>query len=168
MSDYGRRIVVDSGFETAVGDLSRAIREEGLRVIARVDVREHFRRELGRDFRQYFMLEAWSPELAREALKQNLDVGAVLPTGFSVYELADGETAVVAREPLSPLAEDPAWRRSSPLLATIVDRETTRVARVFSRLQAHAQENSDGSVASTGRSGVHDGVFESSFLCARR
>lgn len=135
MTDYGRRIVVDLAFETAVGDTSRAIREEGLQVIARVDVRDHFKRDLGHDFRQYVLLEAWSPELAAEALQRNLDAGTLLHTSFAIYELADGETAVVAAEPFSPLAAEPEWRREAPELATIADEEGQRVARVLDRLQ---------------------------------
>lgn len=135
MNDYGRRIVVDLGFEAAVGEVSRAIREEGLHVIARIDVRDHFWRDLGRDFRHYFLLEAWSPDLAVEALRHNLDVGAILPTTFAIYELADGETAVVATEPLSPIASEPEWRRNAPALAAIADRESERIARVLARVQ---------------------------------
>lgn len=135
MNDYGRRIVVDLGFDAVVGEASRAIREEGLQMIARIDVRDHFWRDLGHDFRHYFLIEAWSPELALEALRHNLDVGTILPTTFAIYELADGETAVVMSEPLSRMAAEPDWRRDTPALAAIADRESARAARVLVRLQ---------------------------------
>jgi uncharacterized protein (DUF302 family) len=135
MSDYDRRIVIDLGFETVVGEVSRAIREEGLQTIARIDVRDHFWRDLGHDFRQYFLIQAWSPELALEALQHDLDVGTIVPATFAMYELADGQTAVVAREPFSPLTADPEWRRAAPELAAIAHREAERVARVLARLQ---------------------------------
>lgn len=141
MNSYGRRIVVDSGFDAVVSELSRAIREEGLQMIARIDVRDHFWRDIGHDFRHYFLIEAWSPEVALEALRCNLDVGTVLPTAFAMYELADGETAVVAREPLPMLAADPEWRREAPVLASLADRESQRVARVLARVQ-HASRAS--------------------------
>jgi uncharacterized protein (DUF302 family) len=120
MKDYERRIVVDSGFETVLGDASRAIREEGLQTIARIDVRDHFWRDIGHDFRRYFLIAAWSPDLALEALRSDLDVAASLPTTFAIYELADGETAVVAK---------------LPELETVAARESERVARVLDRLQ---------------------------------
>jgi uncharacterized protein (DUF302 family) len=135
MNDYGRRIVVDLEYEAVVGEASRAVREEGLQVIARFDVRDHFWRDLRHDFPHYSLLEAWSPELALEALRHNLDVGTVLPTTFAIYELPDGETAVVAKEPLSPMAADPEWRRKVPALAKIAAHESERVARVLARLQ---------------------------------
>jgi uncharacterized protein (DUF302 family) len=131
----GRRIVIDAGFEEAICDVSRAIREEGLQMMARIDIRDHFWRDLGHDFRHYFLIEAWSPELALEALCHNLDVATLLPTTFAIYELADGETAVVARPPLSSKADQDACRRDAPELADIADRERERVARVLARLQ---------------------------------
>jgi uncharacterized protein (DUF302 family) len=135
MNDYGRRIVIDLGFEAALGETSRAIREEGLQVLARIDVRDHLWRDLAHDFRRYYLLEAWSPELALEALRNNLEVGTILSTTFAIYELADGETAVVAKESFSQIAADPDWRRDAPAVAALVDRESLRVARVLERLQ---------------------------------
>ena len=134
MSDYGRRIVVDLPFEEAIGIARRAVREQGLDVIARVDVRDRFRRELAHDFRRYLLFEVWSPELALEALRQDLDAGTILPTTIVIYELADGETAISAREPLFPLAAHAGWRQHAPALATMADLESERIARVFATL----------------------------------
>jgi uncharacterized protein (DUF302 family) len=138
MTDYARRIVVDLDFETTLGETARALRDEGLRAIARVDIRDHFRRELARDFRQYYVLDAWSPELAIAALAHDLDAGAVLPSRLALYELADGETAVVASEPLTPILTDAEWQRHSPELAILARAESARIARVLQRLQ-HAR-----------------------------
>jgi uncharacterized protein (DUF302 family) len=138
MTDYGRRVVMDVEFETAVGNLSRAIRDEGLQAIARIDVRDQFWREPGHDFRRYFLILAWSPELALDALRHNLDIGTVFSTTFAVYELADGETAVVAHDNLSPVAAQPEWRQDAPVLAAIADRESEHIAGVFRRLEAGA------------------------------
>jgi uncharacterized protein (DUF302 family) len=135
MSDYGRRIVVDLGFEATVDELSRAIRAAGLQTLMRIDVRDHFGREQGHDFRHYVLIEAWSPDLMLDALRHNLDIGTILPSTFATYELGDGETAVVAKGPMAPVADEYGWRRDSPVLAGIADRETDRVARILDRLQ---------------------------------
>ena len=105
MNAYGRRLVAEADFETTLGDVCRALREEGLQVLARTDVREHFWNQLSRNFRQYVLLDAWSPDLAFEALRQNPDVGSVLPARFAVYALNDERTAVSVAEPVAPLAE---------------------------------------------------------------
>ena len=95
MVDEGRRIVLDLPYEAALGATIRAVRAEGLEVIARVDVRNRFWASLRRDFRQYHLLEAWAPQEAWEFLRVTLDRGATLPIRFAVFELADDETAVV-------------------------------------------------------------------------
>jgi uncharacterized protein (DUF302 family) len=95
MVDEARRVVVDLPFEAALGETTRTIRAEGLEVIGRIDVRDHFKVSLRREFRQYELIEAWPPADAFEALRIDLDAGAALPLRFALYELADGETAVI-------------------------------------------------------------------------
>ncbi len=135
MTEYGRRIVVDLGFEATLGETARALRDEGLQTLAQIDVREHFRRELAHDFRGYYVADVWSPRLAFAALVHDLDAGPILPTRLAIYELADGGTAVVAAEPLAPMMTDPDWQREAPELALLAREESRRIARVLQRLQ---------------------------------
>ncbi len=135
MSEYGLRMVVDADFATAVTAIRRAIDDEGMRVITVFDVREHFARYAGHDFRRFAIVEAWSPDLALQALQQTLEAAPMLPTRFAVYELADGETGVITKAPFATLAENPAWRHSEPQLADIADRESDRVGRVLDRVR---------------------------------
>jgi uncharacterized protein (DUF302 family) len=90
MDDCSRRIVVDLPFERALGEEVHAICDEGLQVIARTDVRDHFRQSVHHDFRRYVLLQVWSPDMAFEALRHDLGVGTILPTTVVVYELPDG------------------------------------------------------------------------------
>jgi hypothetical protein len=129
MNDQGRRIVVDRGFEAIVAETGRAIREEGLQVIASID---HFWRDSNHDSDRYALLEACSLELRLELLQQGATPAVLLLTTFAIYELAECETAVVVTEPFS---SDPDWRREVPVLAAIADRERDRIARVLERLQ---------------------------------
>jgi uncharacterized protein (DUF302 family) len=142
MSDYGWRLVIDADFESTVGAVCRAIRDEGLQVLARTDVREHFWRHLSRDFRRYALIEAWSPDSAFDALQRDLDVSTVFPTRFAVYELADGGTAVAATAPMAPLADEVGWRAQAPTLAAVADREREHIARVLERLTLRSHESS--------------------------
>jgi uncharacterized protein (DUF302 family) len=134
MSDYGRRIVVNLDFETAAGETNRLIRQQGLKIIGRVDVRDHFGGDGSHDFRRYVLIDAWSSALAADALRHNLDVGPILSVTFAIYELADGKSVVVAKEPLAPYASNATWRRDFPELATMADEEADRVARVLTGL----------------------------------
>jgi uncharacterized protein (DUF302 family) len=140
MSGDGRRIVVDLEFETAVGETSRLIRQEGLKIIARVDVRDHFWGDRSHDLRRYLLIDAWSSALAVDALRRNLDVGPILPITFAIYELADGKSVVVANEPLAPYASNATWRRDFPELATMADEEAERVARVLAGLTDRSRD----------------------------
>lgn len=139
MIDYGRRIVVNLDFETAAGETSRLIRQEGLKIIARVDVRDHFWGDGSHDLGRYLMIDAWSSALASDALQHNLDVGPILPVTFAIYELADGQSVVVAKEPLAPHASNAEWRRDFAELAAMADEEAERVARVFAGLNERSR-----------------------------
>ena len=140
MSDYGWQIVIDADFETSIGSLCRAIRDEELQVLARSDVREHFWKHLSRDFRPYTVIEVWSPDSAFFALRQDPDLGSLLPARFVAYEGFDGSTVVVATKPLAPLADDVAWRERAPALAAVADRERERIERVLERAAAIGRE----------------------------
>jgi hypothetical protein len=64
----------------------------------------------------------------------------MLTATVAIYELADGETAIVAAEPFAPVLADPAWRMAAPELARVADRESEQVARALMRLQHAASQ----------------------------
>jgi uncharacterized protein (DUF302 family) len=120
MVDDGRRVLIDLPFEAAVGATTGAIQAEGLMVLARIDVREHFKNELRHEFRQYMLLDAWVPALAFEEIRADLDAGARAPIRFAVYELADGETAVTVDERSAPAARVMGRLRRLPRAAPLM------------------------------------------------
>lgn len=121
-----RRIVLDIDFESALGETCRALRDEGLRITARIDVRDQFWRDLGCDFPQYCVLQAWSPELAYAALQDDPDAAAALMTTVAVYDTGAAQTAIVFA---------PGRTRGDRTGAA--EREDPRIARVLDRLQHH-------------------------------
>jgi hypothetical protein len=74
--------------------------------------------------------------VAFDALRLTLDAGPLLTTTLAIYELADGQTAIATRESLAPVADDPAWRRQSPALAALADRERERISRAIALVTA--------------------------------
>jgi hypothetical protein len=44
------------------------------------------------------VFDVWAPDLALNALRQDLEIGTFIMTRFVIYELADGETVVAATE----------------------------------------------------------------------
>ena len=125
VSEGTQRIVVALGFEVVVCETSRAIEEEGLQVIARAD-------DVWRDAGRCVLFEAWSPELWREALQHGLAPDSLLLTTFTICEMADGMTAVVAAEPFS---QPPGGRRADRVRIAFTHEERERMARVLERLQ---------------------------------
>ena len=150
MRDYGRRLVIDSTFDRAVDLAIEALRREGLHIIGCVDLQDYARRRLRHDLRQYVLLQALPAQLTIDALQHDLDAGTVLPVTVAIYELADGETAVVTGEPFAPLLADRAWQAAAPDLATIAERESRQLARALTRLQRLASRP----VAATGSASV--------------
>jgi hypothetical protein len=102
-----------------------------------------FRRQIGARTRAshrtcvcgFVRTQALIARLELSSRSRNLEVGTILSTTFAIYELADGETVVVAKELFSQIAADPDWRRDAPAVAAVVDRQGLRVARVLERLR---------------------------------
>jgi uncharacterized protein (DUF302 family) len=146
--DYGRRLVINLGFDRALDETIRALRDEGFDTASRIDVRDYCKLMLGHDFRRYMLIEALPARFLLRALQQNLDVGTILPATIAIYELADGETAVVAAEPFAPVVSDPSWRESEPDLAAAAGEESEALARALDRLQ-HLAPREEPAAAST-------------------
>jgi uncharacterized protein (DUF302 family) len=141
MDDYGRRIILDIPFELAVAQTSQVLREDGLDVVSRFDVRDYLARTLHHECRRYVLLEALAPEFTLETLQHDPSVGPMLPVMVGIFELADGETAVIASPSLAPVLSDLAWRETTPGLATIGDRASEQLAQALDRLQRTAQRS---------------------------
>jgi hypothetical protein len=78
--------------------VSRVLHEEGWDVTGRFNVRQYLRRTLHHDCRRYVLLQATSPEFLLDAVCHDLGAAALLPATIAVYELADGETAVLVND----------------------------------------------------------------------
>ena len=141
MDDYGRRVILDIPFELAVAETSQALRQEGFDVVSRFDVRDYLARTLHHECRRYVLLEVLSPELTLDALQHEPAIGAMLPITAAVYELPDGETAVVASPALAPVISDLAWRSERAGLADIADRAAEQLALAFDSLQRLAHRS---------------------------
>jgi hypothetical protein len=111
-----------------------AFQREGLHIIGYVDLQDYARRKLHHDLRQYVLLQVLPARLTMDALQHDLDAGTLLPVTVAIYELADGETAVVTGEPFAPLLADLAWQVSAPNFAIVAERESQQLARALDRL----------------------------------
>lgn len=122
---YTTRIVVDGEFGDVVQTTTEALADEGFGVLCDIDVTETFAEKLDADFRDYRILGACNPPLAKEGLEAEPDLGALLPCNVAVYGNDDGVVvAAVDPETLVSVAENDE-------LDHIADEVTDRFERVL-------------------------------------
>ena len=107
---YTVRTSVAGDFDEVVDSTVDALENEGFGVLCDIDVRATFKKKLDKEFRQYRILGACSPNLAYEGLNEEMELGALLPCNVIVYERDDGEVVVSAVNPqqLVGIADNPA------------------------------------------------------------
>lgn len=102
---YYTSIRVDLDFEEAVERTTGALSEEGFGVLCDIDVTAKMEEKLGLEkYRQYRILGACNPPLARQALDAEPNLGVLLPCNVVVYVDDDGETVVSAVDPETMLS----------------------------------------------------------------
>jgi uncharacterized protein (DUF302 family) len=92
--NYGFRRELEAPFDETVERAKAALGGEGFGVLCEIDIKAKLKEKLGVDFRNYMILGACNPTLAFEALKEEIDLGLLLPCNVVVYE--DGSKTVVA------------------------------------------------------------------------
>jgi uncharacterized protein (DUF302 family) len=102
-SAYGLSITLPVSFQTAVEQISGALKAEGFGVLTSIDVQQTLKTKLDRDFRKYVILGACNPVLADRALHAELEIGLLLPCNVIVYEGANKQSVVAAMAPLVAL-----------------------------------------------------------------
>lgn len=96
--------VLSLGFEAAVAEVTKKLKQEGFGVITDVDVTATLKSKLGVEFRPYRILGACNPTLAHEALKLEDKVGTMLPCNVIVQEIAPGKAEVATIDPVASMA----------------------------------------------------------------
>jgi uncharacterized protein (DUF302 family) len=115
-------------YEAAVERVTNALKEEGFGVLTEVDVKATLKKKLDADFRKYTILGACNPQLAKQALQEELEIGLLLPCNVIVYE-ADGGSVVSIVDPISMLGIV-----ENPGLEPIAEDARSRLRRVYEAL----------------------------------
>lgn len=103
MSYYFNK-VLSLGFDAAVAEVTRKLKDEGFGVITDIDVKATLNTKLGVEFRPYRILGACNPSLAHEALKLEDKVGTMLPCNVIIQELGPGQVEVAAIDPVASMS----------------------------------------------------------------
>ena len=83
-------------FDEAVERTIEALKAEGFGVLSEIRMDEKFREKLNEEFRKYVILGACNPPLALETIRQDINIGLLLPCNVVVYEAEREGNSVVA------------------------------------------------------------------------
>lgn len=98
--DYGITIRTDAPFAEAVGQVRRALSEQGFGVLTEIDVQATLRAKLGEEMEDYLILGACNPPLAHRALAQDRQIGLLLPCNV-VVRTSGSQTVIEALDPMT-------------------------------------------------------------------
>lgn len=128
--EYQFRAELDVPYEEAISRATAVLKEEGFGVLTEIDVKATLKKKLDAEFRKYVILGACNPNLAHQALQQELELGLLLPCNVIVYETDAGDSVVSIVDPLTMLGVV-----ENPGLQPIADEATERLRRVVQKLE---------------------------------
>lgn len=128
--NYQFRTKLSVPYEEAVQRATAALKDEGFGVLTEIDVKETLKKKLDVDFRKYVILGACNPNLAHQALQDEVELGLLLPCNVIVYE-EDGGTVVAILDPqrMMGVADNPA-------LEPIAGEATERLRRAIEEMES--------------------------------
>ncbi len=86
-------------FDDAKARVTDALKQEGFGILAEIDVGGTLKKKLDIDFRRYLILGACNPQLARQALEAEPQIGLLLPCNVALQDGAEGEVIVSIADP---------------------------------------------------------------------
>lgn len=96
--EYTISAQVETEFDETIENVTEELENQGFGVLTDIDVRKVMKKKLDEDFRNYKILGACNPDLAHQALENEIGLGALLPCNVIVYE-DSGKVFVEAVDP---------------------------------------------------------------------
>ncbi|HMB89423.1 MAG TPA: DUF302 domain-containing protein [Rhodothermales bacterium] len=103
MATYFYAKTLDLPLDQAEALVREKLQEEGFGVLTEIDVKATLKKKLDVDFRPYKILGACNPQFAYQALQAEDKIGTMLPCNVVVQDAGDGQTEVVAIDPIASM-----------------------------------------------------------------
>lgn len=131
-TNLGIQVHLDVPYESAVEQVTAALKEQGFGVLTEIDVKATMKKKLDVDFQKYVILGACNPPLAHRALSAEPAIGLLLPCNVIVYEdEAQGGSVVSLVDPIAMLGFV-----DNAALAPVAQEARTRLEKVAAALAA--------------------------------
>ena len=127
---YGFSINLNERFEDVITRVTEALKEQGFSILTVIDVKKTLKDKIDVDLLPYTILGACNPQLARQALEVDPDVGLLLPCNVVVRQEDDASVTVVFMEPAAilGLVEKPGVEALVAVVREKLERGRIRVA----------------------------------------
>ena len=97
---YGYSREVALTYEQAVQRVTETLKAQGFGILTEINVKDTLKKKLDKDFMPYVILGACNPNLAFQALSNEIDIGLLLPCNVVVYQKpGNGKTVVGVLDP---------------------------------------------------------------------
>ena len=127
--ELGMKVYLDTDYETALEQVTAALKVEGFGVLTEIDVKATLKKKIDVDFRKYKILGACNPPLAHKALSADPEAGLLLPCNVTVSEEENGKILVNLINPTMMMNF-----MDNPALTEVAQDATARLNRVAQAL----------------------------------
>ncbi|WP_028484880.1 DUF302 domain-containing protein [Thioalkalivibrio sp. ALE17] len=98
---YGFNVIVPGAIDQVIERTTAALGEEGFGILSEIDVAAAFKKKLDLDHRAYRILGACNPNLARQAIEADPNIGLLLPCNVLVQDNENGTCTVGFMDPVA-------------------------------------------------------------------